>query len=184
MNEYAQVCVYKLTCMCDMSEEYLGNRSSWYLSYTHALTHSLTDYHQIICTCTSLQTKLLLYDARFSPLEKIIQKHETALINRNSSANGVTISANSSNSSTQQRQGILNRTPTASSSSSTSSTSSFMWGIWQSGDEITLLLEESDIHQFPLGALQVSPQHWRVIKLSGRTVGFDETGRYSSIVGW
>jgi hypothetical protein len=51
-----------------------------------------------------------------------------------------------------------------------------MWGVWQSGEEITFLLEESDILEFPEGALTVSPQHWRVIKLSGRPIDFDETG--------
>lgn len=58
---------------------------------------------------------------------------------------------------------------------------SFMWGMWQCGDEITFLLEEDDVAQFPPGALQIVPQQWRVIKLSGRAIDFDETGVVSAM---
>jgi hypothetical protein len=37
-------------------------------------------------------------------------------------------------------------------------------------------LEESDVDRFPEGSLVVSPQPWRVIKLCGRAIAFDETG--------
>ena len=51
---------------------------------------------------------------------------------------------------------------------------SFLWGLWQCDDEVTFLLEENDLHRFPDDALIVSPQRWRVIKLSGRSIGFNE----------
>jgi hypothetical protein len=51
-----------------------------------------------------------------------------------------------------------------------------MWGFWQCESELTFLLDESDIDSFPEGALTVSPQRWRLIKLGGRKIEFDETG--------
>ena len=59
-----------------------------------------------------------------------------------------------------------------------------MWGLWQCGQELTLLLEESDLERFPEGALVVSPQRWKVIKLSGRPIEFDETGVVSAMTSW
>ena len=38
------------------------------------------------------------------------------------------------------------------------------------------LLEENDVDKFPEGALVVSPQPWKAIKLSGRAIDYDETG--------
>lgn len=52
----------------------------------------------------------------------------------------------------------------------------FMWGLWQCDDEITLLLNDEDYKLFPDSSLIVSPQSWRVIKLAGRPIDFDETG--------
>lgn len=57
----------------------------------------------------------------------------------------------------------------------------FMWGIWQLHEEITFLLDEDDVAKFPEGALIISPQKWRVIKLTGRPIAFDETGVVSSM---
>lgn len=34
----------------------------------------------------------------------------------------------------------------------------FMWGVWQCGEEVTLLLDENDVSRFPEGALEISPQ--------------------------
>lgn len=48
--------------------------------------------------------------------------------------------------------------------------------MWQCGDELTFLLDESDVDSFPESALTVSPQRWRLIKLGGRLIEFDETG--------
>lgn len=58
---------------------------------------------------------------------------------------------------------------------------SFMWGLWQQGSEITLLMEEDDIYSFPSHLLTRSPQRWKVIKLCGRTIGFNETGIVSAM---
>lgn len=80
----------------------------------------------------------------------------------------------------------------------------FMWGIWSYDEELTILMEESDIDRFPRNALIVSPNKWRVsvelvlwllllssslivplfrqvIKLCGRPIAFDETGIVSSM---
>jgi len=38
----------------------------------------------------------------------------------------------------------------------------FMWGLWSYDDELTILMEESDIERFPRNALIVSPNKWRV----------------------
>jgi len=58
---------------------------------------------------------------------------------------------------------------------------SFMFGIWKCQDEYTLLLEENDVALFPEDALIVSPQRWKVIKLCGRSIEFDETGIVSAM---
>lgn len=57
----------------------------------------------------------------------------------------------------------------------------FMWGMWRFGSEMTFLLEEEDLHRFPQGSLEVYPQRWRVVKLAGRPIAFDETGIVSSM---
>jgi hypothetical protein len=62
-----------------------------------------------------------------------------------------------------------------------SSSASFMWGLWQCDSELTLLLEEADVESFPAGSLVVSPQRWKVIKLCGRAIEFDETGIVSAM---
>lgn len=62
---------------------------------------------------------------------------------------------------------------------------SFMFGLWRfcdgSESELTLLLEEEDLDRFPMGSLSISPQRWRVAKLCGRPIDFDETGVVSSM---
>lgn len=57
----------------------------------------------------------------------------------------------------------------------------FMMGFWQREDELTFLIDEEDLDMFPEGALDVSPQRWRVIKLCGRAIEFDETGIVSAM---
>lgn len=57
----------------------------------------------------------------------------------------------------------------------------FMWGLWQCENELTFLLEESDVDKFPEGALMLSPQRWKLIKLCGRAIDFDETGIVSAM---
>ena len=57
----------------------------------------------------------------------------------------------------------------------------FMCGLWQVDAELTLMLEEADLDAFPEGSLVVSPQRWKVIKLTGRAIEFDETGIVSAM---
>lgn len=57
----------------------------------------------------------------------------------------------------------------------------FMWGLWQCENELTFLLDESDVDSFPEGALTVSPQRWRMIKLGGRMIEYHETGIVSAM---
>ena len=57
----------------------------------------------------------------------------------------------------------------------------FMCGLWQVDSELTLMLEEADLDAFPEGSLVVSPQRWKVIKLTGRAIEFDETGIVSAM---
>ena len=61
------------------------------------------------------------------------------------------------------------------------SNATFLWGFWCCQDEITFLLDETDVNKFPEECLIVSPQRWRVVKLCGRPVDFDETGIVSSM---
>lgn len=60
-----------------------------------------------------------------------------------------------------------------------------MWGLWRYCDgaesELTILLEEEDLSRFPMESLAISPQRWRVTKLAGRPIAFDETGVVSSM---
>lgn len=57
----------------------------------------------------------------------------------------------------------------------------FFWGIWQCNEEVTFLLYEDDVKLFPEGSLIISPQQWKVIKLGGRNVEFEETGIVSAM---
>ena len=143
-----------------------------------------------------IQMKLLLFDPRFSPMERLATRTYIG----NSGAKKSTLlpppTLITPTSPTSPTNGGIHTGPLTSSSvpytldqenygfrssSHYPTNTSFMWGIWQCGDEITLLLEESDTLLFPEGALQVSPQHWRIIKLSGRAIDFDETGIVSSM---
>jgi hypothetical protein len=80
--------------------------------------------------------------------------------------------------SEEKSNGSDNPAPVSASISSSANTSQrkFMWGIWQTGSEITLLLDESDADLFPEGAVTCTAQRWRVVKLSGRPIQFEETG--------
>lgn len=57
----------------------------------------------------------------------------------------------------------------------------FLWGMWHTGQEVTFLLDERDIELFPQDTLISSPQQWRVIKLCGRAIDFNETGVVSAM---
>lgn len=56
------------------------------------------------------------------------------------------------------------------------SVAKFLVGIWQYKDEITLVMDESNMELFPDDTLEASPQKWKGIKLCGRPIGFDEFG--------
>ena len=53
--------------------------------------------------------------------------------------------------------------------------------MWRCQDELTFLLDESDVDKFPEQALIVSPQRWKVVKLCGRPIDFNETGIVSAM---
>jgi len=44
-----------------------------------------------------------------------------------------------------------------------------------------LLLDEADLDRFPEGTLDETQQRWRVVKLCGRAIEFDETGIVSAM---
>ena len=143
--------------------------------------------------------KMLMYDPRFSAIERLVVRRANAK-SKNFSSNGArplsasfNLNSSSSNSSSGNNSSVKGNgiggpsimtpgqmlkqsgsaiTSTSSPSSSSSSAaaavattsakplSSFMWGMFQCGDEITFLLEEDDVAQFPPGALQIVPQQW------------------------
>eukprot|EP01031_Cornospumella_fuschlensis_P000855 gene855-1075_t len=51
-----------------------------------------------------------------------------------------------------------------------------MWGIWQQGEEVTLLLPEDIPPSLPPSLLTLSPQRWRGVKLWGRVIDWGEVG--------
>lgn len=103
-----------------------------------------------LSSCSNFLIKLLLYDQRFSPLERLIS---------------TTVEGKDDTNSTTEELLHEDKNP-----------GSFMWGIWECENEITILMDESDIDRFPSEALITSPQRWRIIKLCGRPIAFDETG--------
>lgn len=106
--------------------------------------------------CTQIMVNILLYDERFSVLERECQKIEE--MNRKN----------------------LDKDKSQNNSSSSSSNSNyhsrFLWGIWQCGEEVTFLLEECDLSLFPVDVLLLSPIQWRVIKLCGPAIEGSECG--------
>ena len=57
----------------------------------------------------------------------------------------------------------------------------YLWGVWFYNDEATFLINENDLSSFPLDSLILSPQQWKVIKLCGRPIAFNETGVVSAM---
>lgn len=112
---------------------------------------------------------MLLYDKRFSPLQRLedTNKIKNSLIDDEN----VNIFENSRSIEKDLYNDSKNK----------NSSATFMWGMWNYDDELTILMEESDIEKFPSNALILSPQKWRVIKLCGRPIAFDETGIVSSM---
>lgn len=59
-------------------------------------------------------------------------------------------------------------------------TSSF-WAYTQTEDDISLIIDEAALTDFPPGAVLGSPAPWRAMKLCGRSFAFDETGVVSAM---
>ena len=141
----------------------------------------------------------MLYDERYSPIERLVSKGAL------SSKSGLSTSGSNPGFLSSITPGVEDLTPVRSRSGSKSTSQSrlnshnftgngngttsedekkqsdkdintFMWGLWQCENELTFLVDESDVDSFPEGALIVSPQRWRLIKLGGRQIGFHETG--------
>ena len=139
----------------------------------------------------------MLYDERYSPLERLVSKGAI------SSKSGLSTSGSNPGLLSSISPGSGNLTPVTSRSGSRSrsrsnshhytgningtiseeekkqsdkSVNTFMWGLWQCENELTFLVDESDVDSFPEGSITVSPQRWRLIKLGGRQIGFHETG--------
>lgn len=103
---------------------------------------------------------LLLYEDRFNPVERIVAKGSSSEVMQ------------------QELQALENLTK---KKKHDMERATFMWGSWQYNDELTFLLEECDLSAFPPDSLIISPQKWRVIKLCGRPIAFDETGVVSAM---
>jgi len=157
-----------------------------------------------LSSCASVLTRLLLFDPRYSALErsmsKAIKEKERSRNNSRTSlsdpADAPPPAPSSSSSSSKLLQpgdegtgsgwdltelGEEKALAVSDQRISSSSAASFMWGLWQCDSELTLLLEEADVESFPEGSLVVSPQRWKVIKLCGRAIEFDETGIVSAM---
>jgi hypothetical protein len=108
--------------------------------------------------------KLLLFDKRYSGIEKSISKSPSPITSSDSTAD-------------EEGKGSFSEIIENDNTPSLSVIDDkYLWGIWQCDDEVTLLLNEEDYKLFPEGSLIISPQSWRVIKLGGRPIEFDETG--------
>lgn len=143
----------------------------------------------------------MLYDERYSPLERSVSKgvlsHKSGLsysgsnpgflssynpgmdaVKSNEYRSG---SRSRSNSNTVSVSGVNGTTFDTDSKKSEKDVNTFMWGLWQCENELTFLVDESDVDNFPVGALTLSPQRWRLIKLGGRQIEFHETGIVSAM---
>ena len=127
----------------------------------------------------------MLFDERYSPLERMVNKG----LNPSQFKFGTGQSVLSSSASATVGTTDDHDDMPSSSNPSIPTTSridsgdraSFIWGLWQCENELTFLLDESDIDLFPEGALEISPQRWKLIKLCGRAIDFDETGIVSAM---
>lgn len=107
-----------------------------------------------------LQITLLLFEDRFNPVQRIVD---------------------TTTDFTELGERLNELHNIAKTKKSDNERSTFMWGTWQFNNELTFLLEECDIALFPADSLIISPQMWRVIKLCGRPIAFDETGVVSAM---
>eukprot|EP01042_Synura_sphagnicola_P035512 gene35512-45479_t len=107
-------------------------------------------------------TSLLLFDERYCPLEKHV---------------GAKMSSRVASQDANDAEGRASR----SASDVDARRAQYMWGMWHQNREITFLLDERDVDLFPKDALVTTPQQWRVIKLCGRPIAFNETGVVSAM---
>lgn len=133
--------------------------------------------------CAPILTKLLLFDDRFSPLEKQMSTHPLA-----ASANDNTSAMDRDTARAQHIWGMWHTSLPSSMCTAITPTSSpvissptGMLPPVNTAKEITFLLPESEVAHFPPDSLLISPQQWRVIKLCGRPIAFHETGIVSAM---
>eukprot|EP01034_Spumella_vulgaris_P029521 gene29521-36587_t len=104
--------------------------------------------------CSQEVMRMLLFDERFSSLERHLTRNSSDLHNNTQQT------SNGARHDNDKQKGCT----------------SFLWGAWQCDGEVTLLLDESDLPRFPPDSLDLSPQKWRCIKLTGPAIPFSTTG--------
>ncbi len=68
-------------------------------------------------------------------------------------------------------------------SSSASASIAKFWCYCETVEEVSLIVDEESLSEFNESSVIVSPDRWRVIKLCGKTYGFDETGIVAAMSG-
>ena len=128
--------------------------------------------------------KLMLFDERYSPLERMVNKGLNPSQFKFSNGHaGLSSSAFATVGTSDDHDDVPSSNPPIATAARVTSgdRATFIWGLWQCENELTFLLDESDIGLFPEGALEISPQRWKLIKLCGRAIDFDETGIVSAM---
>jgi hypothetical protein len=102
--------------------------------------------------------------------------------------NGISSTSNNSISNNSNKK-------SSEHSATTTDRANFMWGVWYFNDEATFLIQENDLSAFPIqdstnnnhsdnnndDGFVISPQQWKVVKLCGRPIEFNETGVVSAM---
>jgi hypothetical protein len=52
----------------------------------------------------------------------------------------------------------------------------YLWAYFSTNEEISMLLDERDLKDFPEDSLVICPQRWKAIRLVGKAIPFNETG--------
>lgn len=154
-----------------------------------------------LASCSAALTKLLLFNERYNQLEKVLTKSkcdnkekidfdltklrgasQTRLVDLDDRNAPSDVTGQNGNPSIPPSTlpPIPPSTPIP-LPPSTSILEPFMCGLWQTDTELTLLLEENDSMAFPPDTLIISPQRWKIVKLCGRPIAFDETGIVSAM---
>ncbi len=111
---------------------------------------------------------MLLFDERFSPVAKRYENYPQHSMSDYSLGS---LTADSTPVTTSESRRTLPK-----GKKEDTDRANFMWGVWCYDEEVTFLIGENELDQFPLDDLDLSPQQWRVIKLCGRPIAFNETG--------